>query len=78
MKIACWAVALAACPAIAGGVTVGWREASDTNVAANASVTFDGRLGVGDGGVFYKLGAGTLTLASANAVSSTTRLRESR
>ena len=41
---------------------VGWREASGTNVAENASVTFDGRLGVGDGGVFYKLGAGTLTL----------------
>ena len=41
---------------------VGWREASGTNVAENASVTFDGRLGVGEGGVFYKLGAGTLTL----------------
>lgn len=56
-------IGLAVTGAAAGdALYVGWREASGTNVAANASVTFDGRLGVGDGGVFYKLGAGTLTL----------------
>jgi hypothetical protein len=53
---------MAAWATMGDSIFVGWREASGTNVAANASVTFDDRLGVGDGGVFYKLGAGTLTL----------------
>ena len=58
----CIAGGMAWSAAIAGDVTVGWRSAASRAVADGEAATFSDRLTVGDGGVFCKLGAGTLTL----------------
>ena len=58
----CIAGGMAWSAAIADDVTVGWRSAESRAVADGETATFSDRLTVGDGGVFCKLGAGTLTL----------------
>ena len=48
-----------------GDVTVGWRESKEISVSSGDETTVDGVVTIGDRGVLYKTGGGSLTLPAS-------------